>query len=115
MGEEIWIYRAGREDVHIPTDCEGPIGAGMIVGDWQVTSGYSRFGGNICSYRPDQYDGALNERDEGRTVRGEQEGASPDPADEDDDGRGRQGRTTRTERKKLYKTKEDTTLIRFLD
>eukprot|EP00479_Gromia_sphaerica_P012383 TRINITY_DN6511_c0_g1_i2.p1 TRINITY_DN6511_c0_g1~~TRINITY_DN6511_c0_g1_i2.p1 ORF type:complete len:110 (+),score=15.55 TRINITY_DN6511_c0_g1_i2:91-420(+) len=77
MGEEIWIYRAGREDVHIPTDCEGPIGAGMIVGDWQVTSGYSRFGGNICSYRPDQYDGALNERDEGRTVRGEQEGASP--------------------------------------
>jgi len=50
MGTEIKIYVDGEMNIKIHTSCSQPIEIGMIFGDFEVVDGYSRKGGQICTY-----------------------------------------------------------------
>ncbi len=48
MGKEIKIYVGGKEKAKIKTDCSEPIGPGSKFGDFEVVSGKSKKGGELC-------------------------------------------------------------------
>ncbi|MCP4548000.1 MAG: hypothetical protein GY835_16165 [bacterium] len=48
MHPEISCWVDGDRNVKIHTSCSRPIGVGMIAGDFEVVSGYSRNGGLLC-------------------------------------------------------------------
>jgi len=48
LGTDILIYVNGALHVKIHTSCSQPIGPGLIAGDFEVISGASRFGGELC-------------------------------------------------------------------
>jgi hypothetical protein len=48
LGTEIKIYVNDDENTKIHTSCSKPIGPGLISGDFEVISGSSREGGNLC-------------------------------------------------------------------
>ncbi len=50
MGTEIKIYVDGELNVKIHTSCSQEIEIGMIFGDFEIVDGYSRNGGQICTY-----------------------------------------------------------------
>lgn len=53
FGTEIKLYIDNSLDVKIHTSCSQPIGAGMVVGSFEIISGYSRNGGLLCEYSDD--------------------------------------------------------------
>jgi hypothetical protein len=48
LGPEIEIYVDGQGPTDIHTSCSQPIGPGLVVGDFEVISGESRIGGELC-------------------------------------------------------------------
>jgi hypothetical protein len=48
MGSQISIYLDAVYNGKMHTSCSEPIGPGLIGGDFEVVSGYSRFGGALC-------------------------------------------------------------------
>ncbi len=48
LGPEIEIYVDGQGPTDIHTSCSQPIGPGLVAGDFEVISGYSRIGGLLC-------------------------------------------------------------------
>ncbi|WJJ95538.1 DUF7467 domain-containing protein [Algibacter luteus] len=48
LGTEIKIFVNGKENTKIHTSCSQPIGPGLVSGDFEVISGSSREGGNLC-------------------------------------------------------------------
>jgi len=50
MGTEISIFVDGELNVKIHTSCSQEIEIGMIFGDFEIVDGYSRNGGQICTY-----------------------------------------------------------------
>ncbi len=48
LGTEIKVYTNGGNETKIHTSCSQPIGPGLVVGDFEVISGESRFGGPLC-------------------------------------------------------------------
>jgi len=53
MGTEIEVYVEGEMNVKIHTSCSQPLEIGMVFGDFEVIDGYSRNGGQICTYDGD--------------------------------------------------------------
>lgn len=53
LGTEISIYIDGVINTRIHTSCSIPVGPGMISGDFEVLSGSSRNGGNLCAVTSD--------------------------------------------------------------
>lgn len=47
LGTEIRIYMDGAEDVRIHTSCSQPIYPGMVIGDFEVIGGSSKYGGPL--------------------------------------------------------------------
>ena len=68
LGTEITIYVNGVVNTKIHTSCSVPVGPGMISGDFEVVTGSSRNGGDLCpvdssSSNPDECnecDGKIN-------------------------------------------------------
>ncbi|MCP4705704.1 MAG: hypothetical protein GY865_13985 [candidate division Zixibacteria bacterium] len=56
MGTEIEVYVENEMNVKIHTSCSQPLEIGMVFGDFEVIDGYSRNGGQICSYDGDYED-----------------------------------------------------------
>ncbi|MCP4115289.1 MAG: hypothetical protein GY737_07735, partial [Desulfobacteraceae bacterium] len=48
LGTEIYIYVGWRLNTKIHTSCSKPIGPGLVSGDFEVLSGFSREGGELC-------------------------------------------------------------------
>ena len=48
LGTEITIYVNGEVNTNIHTSCSQPIGPGLVSGDFEVISGSSRNGGELC-------------------------------------------------------------------
>ncbi len=49
FGPEIKLYVDNVENTKIHTSCSDPIGPGLISGDFEVISGQSRHGGDLCA------------------------------------------------------------------
>lgn len=48
MGKEIGIFVDGARNTKIHTSCSKPIGPGLVSGDFEVVSGYSKYGMELC-------------------------------------------------------------------
>jgi len=44
------VYVDGELNIKIHTSCSQPIEIGMVFGDFEIVDGYSRNGGQICTY-----------------------------------------------------------------
>jgi uncharacterized repeat protein (TIGR01451 family) len=64
LGTEIIIYVNGNEHARLHTSCSKPIGTGMIVGDFEIAGGRSKYGGLLCEVEPFCGDGIVNNGEE---------------------------------------------------
>lgn len=53
FGSKIQVFVDGRLHTTIHTSCSEPIGPGLVAGDFEVTDGTSRQGGDLCPVDPD--------------------------------------------------------------
>ena len=63
LGTQITIFINGEINTKIHTSCSVPVGPGMISGDFEVISGTSRNGGNLCPIDNDDDDTTPNPED----------------------------------------------------
>jgi len=52
LGTEIKLFVDGQENTKIHTSCSRPIGPGLVSGNFEVISGYSKNGGLLCPIPP---------------------------------------------------------------
>jgi hypothetical protein len=54
MSSYIYLYVDGKEVSDLHASCSKPIGTGMVVADFEIISGISKYNGPLCEYVPEE-------------------------------------------------------------